>query len=164
MDPGFFVRKNRMKLLILLLIAGPILSLGQPIVSHQNLSKDQLEVLNTIKAWNDAFAKNDPSTYFQFIHEDITLFLPSCPFRIDGKQDDREEFEYSLKKGWTRVGYFQELQPKIEVTGNTAIVTYHNRGTYGNGVAEKNRLSEGNRRIDKRKWTMEDYSHTRISS
>lgn len=126
-----------MKPLIIVLFAFPLLSYGQAITDRQDISKDQLEVLNTIKAWNNAFAANDPSTYFKFIHEDITLFLPSCPFRIDGKQDDREEFEYSLKKGWTRVGYFQELQPNIQVIGNTAIVTYHNRGSYGDGVTEK---------------------------
>ena len=75
--------------------------------------------------------------YFQFIHDDVTLFLPACPYRIEGKQDDREEFEYSLKKGWTRIGYFQELQPRVQIIGNTAIVTYHNRGTYGDGDKEQ---------------------------
>lgn len=126
-----------MKLSTILLIIVSFFSYGQTITGRQNLNKDELEVLNTIKAWNDAFSTNDPSTYFQFVHEDITLFLPSCPFRIDGKKDDREEFEYSLKKGWTRVGYFHELQPSVQVIGNTAIVTYHNRGTYGEGVTEK---------------------------
>lgn len=125
-----------MRSFIIITFIFPLLCFGQNKASK--LEKDQLEVLNTIKAWNDAFAANDPSVYFQFVHEDETLFLPSCPFRIEGKSDDREEFEYSLKKGWTRIGYFQEMQPRVQVIGNTAIVTYHNRGTYGVDDNEKN--------------------------
>jgi ketosteroid isomerase-like protein len=114
----------------------PMLSLGQS-NKQQNIEKELIEVLETIQNWNKAFAANDSETYFQFIHDEITLFLPSSPYRVEGKQDDREEFEYSLKKGWTRVGYFQEMQPRVQIFGNTAIVTYHNRGTYGEGDNEK---------------------------
>ena len=113
------------------------ITFGQDSILQRNSSDDEKEVLKTIKEWNNAFAANDPTTYFQFIHDDITLFIPSNPYRIEGKYDDREEFEYSLKKGWTKVGYFQELQVKIQVIGNTAIVTYYNRGTYGEGSSEK---------------------------
>ena len=114
----------------------PMLSVGQS-KKQPNTEKEQLEVLETIQRWNKAFVANDPGTYFQFIHDEITLFLPSSPYRVEGKPDDREEFEYSLKKGWTRVGYFQEMQPRVQIFGNTAIVTYHNRGTYGEGDNEK---------------------------
>ena len=124
-----------MKSIITIVLIFPLFCYSQK--KQLNLDNDQLDVLNTIKAWNNAFAANDPVSYFQFVHEDVTLFLPTCPYRIEGKQDDREEFEYSLKKGWTRIGYFQELQPKIQIIGSTAIVTYHNRGTYGEGDSEK---------------------------
>ena len=126
-----------MKFIITISLSCLLLVYKQLNAQQRDLQNEQLEVMNTVKAWNNAFAANDPETYFQFIHNDITLFLPSCPFRIEGKQDDREEFEYSLKKGWTRIGYFQELQPKVQIIGNTAIVTYHNRGTYGDGDREK---------------------------
>jgi hypothetical protein len=90
--------------------------------------------------------------------------LPVSPYRVDGKQDDREEFEYSLKKGWTRVGYFQELQPKVQLNGNTAIVTYHNRGTYGDGDNEKTaNLKETDVLVKENgKWKMENNSHPRF--
>lgn len=126
-----------MKLIITISLSCLLLVYKQSNAQQRDLQNEQLEVMNTVKAWNNAFAANDPETYFQFIHDDITLFLPACPFRIEGKQDDREEFEYSLKKGWTRIGYFQELQPKVQIIGNMAIVTYHNRGTYGAGDSEK---------------------------
>ncbi len=89
------------------------------------------EILEIVKAWNDSFTRNDIETYFSYIHQDLTLFIPSSPYRIDGKQDDQDEFEWSLSKSRTKVHFFQEMQPKIQLYGDTAIVTYHNRGAYG---------------------------------
>ena len=89
------------------------------------------EILAIVKAWNDSFTRNDNETYFTYIHDDLTLFIPSSPYRIDGKQDDKDEFDWSLSKSRTKVHFFQELQPNVQIYGNTAIVTYHNRGAYG---------------------------------
>lgn len=96
-----------------------------------NLTNEEVEVIEVVKEWNDSFSDNDPEKYFTFIHDDLTLFIASSPYRIDGKADDRVEFEYSLKKGNTRVWYFQELQPKVQRYGDTAVVTYYTRGSYG---------------------------------
>ncbi len=128
-----------MKFIIILIIfiSLPTIVFSQDSILQKKISDDEKEVLKALKEWNDSFGANDPTTYFQFIHDDITLFIPSSPYRIEGKHDDREEFEYSLKKGWTKVGYFQELQIKIQIIDNTAIVTYYNRGTYGEGSNEK---------------------------
>lgn len=99
---------------------------------HQNnWSKEQTEVWHVIEEWNDAFAKNDPETYFTFIADEITLVLPSGPYRVEGKKDDREEFELLLRKGLTKVGFFQEMQPLVFVLGDMAFVSYYSRGFYG---------------------------------
>lgn len=45
--------------------------------------------------------------------------------------DDREEFEFLLRKGITKVGFFQEMQPYVFVSGDMAFVTYFSRGFYG---------------------------------
>ena len=95
------------------------------------------EILEIVKAWNDSFTRNDIETYFSYIHQDLTLFIPSSPYRIDGKQDDQDEFEWSLSKSRTKVHFFQEMQPKIQLYGDTAIVTYHNRGAYGPDGSEQ---------------------------
>ena len=89
------------------------------------------EVLKTIKDFNRAFADNDPERYFSFVADDITVITPSNPYRVKGIADDRAEFEYGLQTGKTRVGYFQELQPNVQVYGEVAVVTYHSRGSYG---------------------------------
>lgn len=99
---------------------------------HQNnWSEDQREVWQTIEKWNYAFSQNDPDTYFTYIAEEITLVLPSGPYRVEGKPDDRQEFEFLLKKGFTKVGFFQELQPQVTVIGDMAFVSYYSRGFYG---------------------------------
>jgi len=95
------------------------------------MSPAEAEVWEVIEAFNKAFADNNPDLYFTFIDEEIVVIIPSSPYRIEGLADDREEFEFSLRKGSTRVGYFQELQPLVRVYGDTAVVTYYSRGSYG---------------------------------
>lgn len=95
------------------------------------MTSAEREVWNVIEAFNRAFAANDPNRYFQYIDDDIVVIIPSSPYRIEGVKDDREEFEHSLHAGLTRVGYFQELQPLVQVFGDTAVVTYYSRGAYG---------------------------------
>ena len=96
-----------------------------------NTHSTESEVWEVIKQFNRAFASNDPDSYFKFIDEQITVITPSNPYRVEGLEADRAEFEYGLQTGKTRVGYFQEMQPKVQVYGDVAVVTYFSRGTYG---------------------------------
>lgn len=98
---------------------------------QQNWSEDQKEVWRTIEKWNHAFRENDPDTYFTYIADEITLVLPSGPYRVEGKPDDEEEFRFLLGRGLTRVGFFQEMQPQVTVIGAMAFVSYYSRGFYG---------------------------------
>lgn len=125
-----------MKITIVFLLLGPFCAFCQH-ADNNPISPEVAEVEQTVKAWNRSFAENNADSYFRFVHDGVTVFTPSCPYRIDGKQDDREEFEYTLNKGWSSVGYFQELQMKTQLIGNTAIVTYYSRATYGKGDDEK---------------------------
>jgi uncharacterized protein (TIGR02246 family) len=102
-------------------------------MSHNTLTPAEQEVWQVIVAFNQAFAVNDAERFFSFMHDDVILISPSNPYRVSGKKIDREEFEFSLREGNTRVGYFQALQPHIWVFGDTAIVIYYSRGQYGSG-------------------------------
>ena len=95
------------------------------------ISRPEHQVWETVRAFNQAFANNDPEQYFMFIDDDITVLTPGNPYRVEGLEPDREEFEFGLQQGYSRVGYFQELQPSIKVFGDVAIVTYYSRGSYG---------------------------------
>jgi ketosteroid isomerase-like protein len=95
------------------------------------LDTHQAEVWEFIRQFNQSFAANNPDLYFSFIDPSITVIVPGNPYRIDGIEHDREEFEFGVKKGYSRIGFFQELQPAISVYGDVAVVTYYSRGSYG---------------------------------
>lgn len=98
---------------------------------EEGASPAEAQAWQVIKDFNRAFASNDPEKYFTYIDDEITVITPSNPYRVEGIKDDREEFEYGLNTGAARIGYFQEMQPKIQLLGNTAVVTYFSRGSYG---------------------------------
>jgi ketosteroid isomerase-like protein len=98
---------------------------------QQNLTAEQQAVWDVIEAFNSAFADNDADRYFVHMHPDLSVITPGNPYRIEGIADDREGFEFGLKTGHSHIGYFQELQPRIDVLGETAVVTYYTRGSYG---------------------------------
>lgn len=95
------------------------------------------EVWQVIEAFNRAFATGDVERYFSFVDDTITVLTPSSPYRVEGIGDDREEFEWGLRAGNGKVGYFQELQPLVRVSGEMAFATYYSRGSYGSEGAEK---------------------------
>lgn len=95
------------------------------------MTQEEREVWRVVEAWNAAFAANDVEKYFSYIGRDIVVMTPSNPYRVEGLPDDREEFEFGLHKGYSRVGVFQEIAPIVNVYGDVAVVTYFNRGYYG---------------------------------
>lgn len=95
----------------------------------------ETEVLDVVRAWNDAFARNDVERYFRFVDPDITVLTPASPYRVEGLAQDREEFEFSLASGKTHVNLFQMMHPRVQLCGEAAVVTYFWRGSLGRGEA-----------------------------
>jgi ketosteroid isomerase-like protein len=91
----------------------------------------EAEVWQVVEAFNRAFAANDSERYFSFIANDVTVLTPSNPYRVEGIADDREEFEWGLRMGMAKIGYFQELHPLVRIFGDVAVVTYFSRSSYG---------------------------------
>lgn len=89
------------------------------------------EVWEVVRAFNRAFLQNDADAYFRLVDPEITVMTPSNPYRVDGIEADRSEFEAGLRSGATRVHFFQEMQPMVQIHGDTAVVTYFSRGSYG---------------------------------
>lgn len=109
------------------------------------MSAAEAEVWRVIEDWNAAFAANDAERYFQNIDESIVVLTPSNPYRVEGIVDDRAEFEFGLRQGYSRVSYFEEIAPIIRVYGDTAVATYFSRGYYGpEGHAQMIYLKETN--------------------
>jgi ketosteroid isomerase-like protein len=116
-----------------LLAAAQTLEVNMPVENALvvGLSPDAAEVWAVVTAFNRAFAANDPERYFSFVDDAITVLTPGNPYRVEGLPADREEFEFGLRAGYSRVGYFQEMQPHVAVFGNVALATYFSRGHYG---------------------------------
>jgi ketosteroid isomerase-like protein len=91
----------------------------------------QADVWAAVEGFNRAFANNDPDRYFTFMADELTVLTPGNPYRVEGLAADRAEFEFSLRAGYSRVEFFQALQPRIEIYGDAAVVTYFSRGRYG---------------------------------
>ena len=91
----------------------------------------QREAWTVVEDFNRAFAANDIEAYFRFVDDGISVLTPGNPYRVEGLNADREEFEFSLRAGSGRVGYFQEMQPSVTVHGDVAVATYFSRGSYG---------------------------------
>ena len=89
------------------------------------------EVWAAVEGFNRAFADNDPDCYFTFMADELTVLTPGNPYRVEGLAADRAEFEFSLRAGYSRVEFFQALQPRVEIYGDAAVVTYFSRGRYG---------------------------------
>jgi ketosteroid isomerase-like protein len=95
------------------------------------MSAVEAEVWRVIEEWNSAFAVNDVDRYFSYLDDSVTVMTASSPYRVEGIHDDRAEFEFGLKRGYSRVSYFEEIAPIVRVFGDAAVVTYFNRGYYG---------------------------------
>lgn len=123
---------KRMFVVPFALIGGTLIT-GGSMEASSGASEPGVEddVMEVVRSFNEAFADNDPDRYFAYIHPEIVVLTPSSPYRVEGVDDDREEFEWGLRTERTKVGYFQELQPLVSVHGNVAVVTYYSRGSYG---------------------------------
>jgi ketosteroid isomerase-like protein len=140
-----------------------ILTAERSSAEEMKQSVTESEVWHVIEELNAAFAANDVAKYFSHVDAEITVITPSNPYRVEGIRDDRDEFERGLKSGAGRVGYFQEMQPKIQLFGDVAVVTYFSRGSYGPEGQEKARYYKETDVLHKKngKWKV---AHIHVSA
>ncbi len=83
----------------------------------------KLDVWNTLRELNDAWTKGDGSRLVNYFHKDMVAITATAPKRLVGRD--------ACVAGWmefakaARVNYWKEIDPKITLFGNTAIVTYY---------------------------------------
>ncbi len=85
--------------------------------------KAEEEVWQTLRALNDAWTKGDPADLRHYFHEHMVAFAGNARERIEGRE--------ACVKGWsafanaTEIHAWREISPKIQIYGNTAVVTYY---------------------------------------
>jgi hypothetical protein len=105
--------------------------LGMNTFADANGSAREAEAWHFVEEFNAAFATNNPDAYFKCVDENITVITPANPYRVEGIRNDREEFEYSLRQNVSRANLWQAMQPKVQVYGDTAVVSFFVRGSLG---------------------------------
>lgn len=133
-----------LRLLLAMTLPGVTMNVSADYPMQSHWSDAQREVWQTVLRWNDAFEANDAESYFSFIDSDVVVLTPSSPYRVEYLGPDRREFEFALERGYGRIQFFQELGPRIDVYGATAVVTYYSRGLWGEDAAQMSNLKETN--------------------
>jgi len=85
------------------------------------------DVRDFLKSWVAAYESGDKA-FFDFFAPDASLFTLSVPTRIDGVEEFRRGFEENFEGGKRRS---QILSPEIRAVGDGAVVSYHNRVSFG---------------------------------
>lgn len=81
------------------------------------------EVWQTLRALNDAWTKGNPSDLKNYFHKNMVA--------ITAMDRERREGRDACFAGWNsfakaaRIHFWKELDPKIQMYGNTAVVTYY---------------------------------------
>jgi hypothetical protein len=81
------------------------------------------EVWRTVRELNDSWTKGDGSSLIQYFHSRMVAITPMTRERIVGRD--------ACVAGWmefaktAKIHYWRVVDPRIELFGNTAVVTYY---------------------------------------
>ena len=81
------------------------------------------EVWRTLRALNDAWTKGDGTGLENYFHQDMVAITPQTRERVEGGEAcvaGRQAFARAAK-----IHYFREIDPKIQVFRDAAVVTYY---------------------------------------
>ena len=86
-------------------------------------TSEEKEVWETLRNLNDAWTKGNGERLTDFFHRDMVAITPTDRNRREGREE--------CLAGWlgflamAKVHHWEEIDPKIQVYGNTAVVTYY---------------------------------------
>ncbi len=81
------------------------------------------QVWTLIQTMNKCWTEGDPNDLNNFFHDNMVAITPTDKERLEGKD--------ACVKGWsafaqnTKIHFYKETNPKIDIYGDTAIVTYY---------------------------------------
>lgn len=87
------------------------------------LDKSKNEVWNTLKNLNNTWTKGNPDDLKKYFHADMVAITPTDKKRREGREAciaDWTEFSKAAK-----IHSWKEMDPKIHIYGDTAVVTYY---------------------------------------
>jgi ketosteroid isomerase-like protein len=93
---------------------------GQTAVNETDIAAD---IINMERAALDRWAKGDPSGFLEISAPDIVYFDPTLEHRLEGIDDLRRLYEPI--RGKIHMRQYVMLDPKVQVCGNAAVMTYN---------------------------------------
>jgi ketosteroid isomerase-like protein len=90
-------------------------------VDFQDKAKN--EIWKTLKDLNNTWIKGNPDKLKNYFHTDMVAITPTDKKRREGREAcmaDWTEFSRTAK-----IHSWKEIDPKIQIYGNTAVVTYY---------------------------------------
>ena len=86
---------------------------------------DQLkqEVWRTLRALNDAWTEGNPKDLTNYFHKDMVAITATDRERLEGR--DACVAAWSAFAQAARIHHWREGDPKIQIYGDTAVVTYY---------------------------------------
>jgi ketosteroid isomerase-like protein len=93
-----------------------------------NPEKEVMEIEDKMTA---AYLSRNLEGFVQYIDPEVTAFHASNPYRIDNREVFQDAMGMFFKNASPKGLY--KLQPRVQVSGDTAIVTYHFLETGGEG-------------------------------
>ena len=92
-------------------------------MSESSQDKAKREVLQTLRELNDCWTKSDGKDLVHYFHEKMVAVTPTDRLRREGRA--------ACVAGWvgfahyTKIHHWREIDPKIEIFGDTAIASYY---------------------------------------
>jgi hypothetical protein len=94
------------------------------------------EIINLEKAALEKWGKGDPSGFIEISAEDVVYFDPYLEKRIDNKNELISLYE--TIRGKIFVDSFELLNPKVQVIGDAAVLTFNYQGYVGEQIHKWN--------------------------
>lgn len=114
------------------------------------------EVMDVVKKYHAAAVQKDIDHLSQLFDENITHFHPGEPYRLQGRESVRRDFEVFLRRANDL--NFEMIDPKVQLIGsNVAIVTYYiseNWVENGNFRSVSEKATEVYFKRDGRNWSL----------
>ena len=113
------------------------------------------EVLVLERAAMERWAKGDPDGFLEISDTDVTYFDPFVEKRLNGREELRALYE--TLRGQVKLDEFEFIEPRVQVAGDMAVLTYNFRSQGGDTVSEWNttevfRRRDGRWRIVHTHW------------
>ncbi|MBI5451599.1 MAG: nuclear transport factor 2 family protein [Gammaproteobacteria bacterium] len=81
------------------------------------------EVWNALRALNDAWTKGNPNDLKNYFHKDMVAITATDRERLEGKEACFTSWNNFAKAA--KIHHWNELEPRIQIYGNAAVVTYY---------------------------------------